>query len=294
MGTAYEYYSKLRVMQRVFAGTGAPRTMLALGLPEKHGYDLDFVWLAHSLRTGCSLRRESANRMLHPASDVTLTVCDDRPEVLTRFEHALQRLPDSAMRRQVELVQIESLTDTRALSARMLHPVRFDWIVSTASVQRLPDEQIVDYLHNARRLAHYAFLFIPNSGNRAHLTLSGLRGLDLDKTLALCQRAEAETDPRCFIRHGPRRRSGLAPTLHRTLGGARPPLAAGYCDIPPFPPGLQRSTEAKERAMHSPLETLAMWGLQWWCRGESWIPLALQRRLAHLVYVALDLREEGA
>jgi hypothetical protein len=295
MGTAYEYYSKLRVMQRVFARIGAPRTMLALGLPEKHGYDLDFVWLAHSLRSGCFIRHgEPVNRMLCPASNVTLTVCDDRPEVLTRFEHALQRLPDSAMRRQVELVQIESLTDTRTLTARMLHPARFDWVVSTASVQRLPNEQIVAYLQNAREMADYAFLFLPNSGNRAHLTLSGLRGLDLDETLALCQRAEAEKDPGCSIRHGPRRRSGPMPTLRRTMGGTPPLLAAGYCDIPPFPPGLQRSTEAKERAMHSPLETLAMWGLQWWCRGERWVPVALQKRLAHLVYVALDLREEGA
>jgi hypothetical protein len=142
----------------------------------------------------------------------------------------------------------------------------------------LPNEQIVAYLQNVRRLANYAFLFIPNSGNRAHLTLSGLRGLDLDEALALCRRAEVTTDPD----------SG------RRSDSPRPPLAAGYCDIPPFPPGLQRSTEAKERAMHSPLETLAMWGLQWWCRGEPWIPRALQRRLAHLVYVALDLREERA
>jgi len=149
-------------------------------------------------------------------------------------------------------------------------------------------------LQNARRLADYAFLFIPNSGNRSHLTLSGLRGLDLDETLALCQRAEAETHPGRFIRHSPHRRSGPMPTPRRPMGAGRRPLDAGYCDIPPFPPGLQRSAEAKERAMHSPLETLAMWGLQWWCRGEPWLPLALQKRLAHLVYVALDLREEGA
>ena len=71
-------------------------------------------------------------------------------------------------------------------------------------------------------------------------------------------------------------------------------LAAGYCDIPPFPPGLQRSAEAKEHAMHSPVETLAMWCLQWWCRGESWMPFAVQKRWAHLVYVALDLREDAS
>jgi hypothetical protein len=255
MGTAYEYYSKLRVMARVFARTGAPRSVLVLGLPEKHGYDLDLVLLAHHLR---------------------LVVCEDRREVLAGFRRALERLPaelawrpyaspDAASGSAVETIEVNSLTDC-------LDGQRFDWIISTASVQRLPNEGIVAYLQNARQMADHILLFIPNSGNRAHLTLSGLRGLDLDEMLALCR--HAGIDP------GPQRPSAL--------------LAAGYCDIPPFPPGLQRSTEAKERAMHSPVETLAMWCLQWWCRGESWMPRALQKRLAHLIYVALDLCEDAS
>ena len=258
MGTAYEYYSKLRVMARIFAQTGAPRSILVLGLPEKHGYDLDLVLLAHRLR---------------------LVVCEDRREVLDGFRHALERLPaepDAASGSGVETIEVNSLTDC-------LDERRFDWIISTASVQRLPNEQIVAYLRNARQMADYILLFIPNGGNRAHLTLSGLRGLDLDETLALCQQAG-------LAGSGPRTGSGL-----RTGSGPRRPpslLAAGYCDIPPFPPGLQRSTKAKERAMRSPVEALAMWCLQWWCRGESWMPRALQKRLAHLIYVALDLREE--
>jgi len=61
MGTAYEYYSKLAVMRRVFQVTRAPRSIVAMGLPEKHGYDLDFVLLAHELGTNwvlpCSYAR---------------------------------------------------------------------------------------------------------------------------------------------------------------------------------------------------------------------------------------------
>ena len=251
MGTAYEYYSKLRVMYSVFSRTGAPHSMVVVGLPEKHGYDLDFVLLAHELRTlggrHCPLR-----------------VHEDRPDVLTDFCRTLQELPDPAMREQIELGRIDSLIDWPPLTSS-----RFDWVVSTASVQRLPDNEIVTYIQRARQTANYAFLFIPNSGNRAHLTLSGLRGLDIDRVLALCRQA-ARAD------------------------GTHPPvIAAGYCDIPPFPPGLERSQEAKERAMHSPMETLAMWVLEWWCRGESLIPRFLKKRLAHLIYVALDLREDA-
>ena len=110
MGTAYEYYSKLRVMDAVFARVGAPRSMVVLGLPEKHGYDLDFVLLA---------------RRLH----CPLWVYDDRPDVLAAFHEALRQLPDPAMREQVEIGRIDTLIDRPGPAGR-----RFHWLVSTASV----------------------------------------------------------------------------------------------------------------------------------------------------------------
>ena len=253
MGTAYEYYSKLRVIEAIMAQAGAPRSLLAMGLPEKHGYDMDFLLLAHWLRGDAEGQ---------PAS---LTVCEDRTAVLAEFQDAIERLPDRTMGDHLQIVHLASLNDWRALQGH-----RFDWLISTASLQRLPDQDIVAHLQQARGIADYALLFIPNSGNRAHLTLSGLRGLDLDETLALCHAALGEPGPR----------------------GPSPVLSAGYCDIPPFPPGLQRSSEAKQRALHSPLESLAMWGLEWWCRCERWMPERLQNRLAHLLYVALDLRAD--
>jgi hypothetical protein len=254
MGTAYEYYSKLRVMQATFARFGYPRNMVVLGLPEKHGYDLDFVLAAHQLRSA---------GVLGP-----LTVCDDRSEVLEALAQTLEALPDREMGAEVQLVQLESLTDWHAVgrslaSVRQQRPI--DWLVSTAAVQRLTDDEIAIYLQNARQTASFALLFIPNSGNRAHLTLSGLRGLELDQVVALCDQLEPSVP------------------IER--------IVSGYCDIPPFPPGLQRSSEAKENALNSPIESAAMWGLEWWCRAERWMPRAVQRRWAHLVYVALDLSE---
>jgi len=260
MGTAYEYYSKLRVIEAILAQTGVPRSMVAVGLPEKHGYDMDLLLLAHWLRGKNAGPPGETGRQRTP-----FTVCEDRAEVLDKFQDAIAHLADRTVGDQLEIVHLASLSDWRALDGR-----RFDWLVSTASVQRLPDEGIVVYLQQARQIADYALLFIPNSGNRAHLTLSGLRGLDLDETLALCHRASGPPG----------------------IDGRSSILAAGYCDIPPFPPGLQRSSEAKERALHSPLESLAMWGLEWWCRGERLMPRYLQERLAHLVYVALDLRAD--
>jgi hypothetical protein len=258
MGTAYEYHSKLRVMEAVFHRTGPPRSMVAAGLPEKHGYDLDWILLAQ--RQG----RESRDRC-------SLLLCDDRPQVLAGLERALARLPDPGMRERVELEHLESLLDWHKIVGR-----RFDWAVNTASLQRLTDDDIVIYMQRARQVARYAFLFFPNGDNRAHLTLSGLRGLSIERVLTLCRQA-------------------LDPWPSDEIGQEQEYiLSAGFCDIPPFPPGLQRSEKAKRQAMHSPVEAVAMWGLEWWCRGESLLPLFLQRRFAHLVYVALDLGEDEA
>jgi hypothetical protein len=237
MGTAYEYYSKLHIVRQAFDQTTIPGSLLALGLPEKHGYDLELLGVAQQ-------------------AGAPLTICEDRPEVLDKLRLALPDLPDPGLSEQIELIPIDSLTDWRAIEGR-----HFDWLISTAAVQRLPDPEIVTYVQNARRFADYGLLFIPNLDNRAHLTLSGLRGLSRKQAVALCEQAGARV------------------------------LSSGYCDIPPFPPGLQRSSEAKENAMHSPIENLAMRVLQWWCYSERWMPGWIQKRWAHLVYVALDLHK---
>jgi hypothetical protein len=241
MGTAYEYYSKLRVVRSAFESTVTPGSLLVLGLPEKHGYDLDLLLVAQQ-------------------AGASLTLCEDRPEVLEQLQGALDALPDPSLREQVDLVHVDSLTDWSAIEGR-----RYDWLISTAAVQRLPDAEIVTYVRRARRFADYCLLFIPNLSNRAHLTLSGLRGLERERAVSLCEQAE----------------------------GTRV-LSSGYCDIPPFPPGLERSSEAKENALHSPIEIVAMRVLEGWCWGERWMPAAIQKRWAHLVYVALDLTKSSA
>jgi hypothetical protein len=244
MGTAYEYYSKLRVIQAAFKSTTAPGSLLVLGLPEKHGYDLELLLVAQQ-------------------AGASLTICEDRAEILDQLRSALGALPDPSLGEHVKLVKIDSLTDWRAIERD-----HFDWMISTAAVQRLPDAEIVTYVENARRFADYCLLFIPNLDNRAHLTLSGLRGLNREQAVTLCQQADAPQGPRV--------------------------LSSGYCDIPPFPPGLQRSSEAKENALQSPIEIAAMRVLEWWCLGERWMPTAIQKRWAHLVYVALEMHTSPA
>lgn len=51
LGTAYEYYVKLRLIIKNLKVR--PKTALIYGLPEKYGYSLDFFWLAKQL--GCKV-----------------------------------------------------------------------------------------------------------------------------------------------------------------------------------------------------------------------------------------------
>jgi hypothetical protein len=54
--------------------------------------------------------------------------------------------------------------------------------------------------------------------------------------------------------------------------------------MPPFPPGIIRSNEQRVQATSGKLEGLAMWGLGYYARAERWLPTAMRRRQAHIVY----------
>jgi hypothetical protein len=95
-------------------------------------------------------------------------------------------------------------------------------------------------------------LFAPNGDNPAHATLSGLASLRLDEMRSLAQDAP----------------------------GAR----VGYIDMPPFPPGLTRSSEQRTQASTGLVEGIAMWGLGLYARMESLFPIRLRRKQSHIVY----------
>ena len=58
----------------------------------------------------------------------------------------------------------------------------------------------------------------------------------------------------------------------------------GFVDMPPFPPGITRSSAQREKASSGLLEGVAMWGLQAYAHAEPFAPSALKRRVAHIVY----------
>ena len=65
---------------------------------------------------------------------------------------------------------------------------------------------------------------------------------------------------------------------------------AGYVDMPPFPPGLTRSADQRKRAAAGHLEGLAMVGLCYYAKFESYFPSAWRRDHSHIVYAFAEKR----
>lgn len=182
-------------------------------------------------------------------------VADDRSLLLETFARALALPPLSHLADQGRF-------EMRHLST-LAHPTRsddapFDLWVTTSAVQRLDDGELAQYLTQVREKSRNAVLMVPNKANKEHLSISGLDGFFLSDLVAKCRQA------------------GL--TVRE----------AGYMDVPPFPPGLRRSSEAKEKAAGSSLGRVMMVGLECWIRGERFLPCFVKRRFGHIAYVFLE------
>jgi hypothetical protein len=184
-----------------------------------------------------------------------IMVVDPRPDSLVAFAGLILRLSGAIEGMDAEQIETE-LVDSLAQPVDEDSPT-FDLWISTSAIQRLDADALESYLDQVRSHTRYAVLFAPNKGNAAHLTISGLDGFHLSSLFALCTRAGLQV------------------------------LESGYLDLPPFPPGIRRSEEAKAKASTSLLARLAMVMLEGWGRIERHLPGGLKRRHSHLVYVVL-------
>jgi hypothetical protein len=157
IGTAYEYYAKLKKLSQFLRAVGTPRKVLVLGLPERYGFSMDFVLLAEQLQA-------------------EVVVVDERPERVHRAQQVLGELVSkqvlSGKRTRFEVV--EDLTDFAIGEDGEL----FDMALSCEVLQRL-DLRKDQYFKTLWRTSKNLALFVPNGMNRDHATHSGLRSLHL-------------------------------------------------------------------------------------------------------------------
>jgi len=234
VGTAYEYYLKLRKLRRYLGTISRPKKILIAGLPEKYGLSLDFIYLARKL-----------------GADVT--VLDDRAEALDRARTAAAWLASGEGRGGISFILAKRMAEAARLFS---DDVRFDLALSSEVVQRLGEDRDA-YISGLQRLAKHAAVFAPNGANAAHARRSRLAGLGLEELVSFFQK----------------------PASSWTV------CDHGYVDMPPFPPGISRSPEKRERAVRSRFEAFLMKGLEGYSLCEELCPYPIKSRVAHIVYV---------
>jgi hypothetical protein len=127
---------------------------------------------------------------------------------------------------------------------------RHDVVLSCEVIQRLSPAAQAEYGRAIVALGPRGVVFAPNAENGSHTAISGLAGLDRDTLRAL------------MGRH----------------------VEVGFTDLPPFPPGIMRTPSQRTRASRGAVEGIGMWGLQVYSAAEPWLPNAVKRRVAHIVY----------
>jgi len=232
VGTAYEYLAKRLVLAPWLGSGRPPERILVAGAPQKYGSSLDFALLAAEF-------------------GAALTVVDDRPATLEKFENSLAQAQDQGylvgLSWRSRLVQDLAMAD--------LEDSSYDLALSSEVLQRIEASKRSQYVAAVRRSASRVALFCPNEDNKAHVGLSGLAGLTLEAL-----------------------RSLTGDWAQRT----------GFIDMPPFPPGLTRTDEQREQATTGRLEALAMAGLGVYARLERFVPAGIRRRQAHIVFALSD------
>lgn len=127
-----------------------------------------------------------------------------------------------------------------------------DLVACSEVLQRMPPGARRSLCAALVASASAGLVFVPNSINDSHLKISGLAGMTPEE-------------------------------LRELLPVAR---EVGLVDMPPFPPGITRSAEQRERASSGRAEAVAMMGLELYARAERFAPRALAERVAHIAYAA--------
>lgn len=237
VGTAYEYLAK-RLVLGPWLGKGfKPARIVMVGLPEKYGSSLDFALIAAEYQA-------------------QLTVLDERPEALEKFDRSLSEAQ--------RLGQLREL-GWRSRLVEKAYPVceheeHFDLALSSEVLQRVAGSDRGAYLEAMAASAARVALFCPNADNQAHANLSGLASISLEDLGRLTSNWTGKT---------------------------------GFIDMPPFPPGLTRSDAQREQAATGRLEALAMSGLGVYARVERFIPERIRRRKSHIVFATIQADRRG-
>ncbi|MFQ5647204.1 MAG: hypothetical protein ACE5GM_09760 [bacterium] len=178
-----------------------------------------------------------------------LKVIDDRQERLDEFQNIYQKLTEAGNIQSPPLKR-EKVDDLTEFSSAE----KADLAISCEVVQRLENQS--GYFQSVSGCAGELILFAPNAENSSHAGQSGLR------TIALKQMRD------------------LLSQTGRSVGDS------GYIDMPPFPPGISRSEDQREKAQTGFVERFAFQVFLVWGNSERFFPRSIREKNSHIVYVS--------
>ena len=170
VGTAYEYYAKLRKLKRFINSIEKPKRILIAGLPEKYGLSMDFFLLGQMLQA-------------------ETVVVDERPDALGKAQKALLTLISERLFDESKIIFIQA-DKIAEFNNQSLTGGKFDLALSSEVLQRLDGAQGI-YISNLKRVAHNFAIFVPNRRNESHANLSGLNSVYLEELLQYCQAGQS-------------------------------------------------------------------------------------------------------
>ena len=171
VGTAYEYYAKLRKLRRFMNSIGTPRNVLIAGLPEKYGLSMDFFLLAQAL-------------------GAETVIVDDRALALERAKRVICTLESKKLIADIKpsFVKVDHIAE---VCDNSFYKSKFDLALSSEVLQRLNEDRAA-YIARLRELATHFAIFAPNRGNESHAKLSGLRSVHLEELLKYCREGNSK------------------------------------------------------------------------------------------------------
>lgn len=166
IGTAYEYYAKLRKLIKFINSIERPRRILIAGLPEKYGLSMDFFLLAQILKAE------------------TLAI-DDRSSRLERARKVFSKLKSKRIFDDINVIfsRVDNIVE---FDKGSLRDGKFDLALSSEVLQRLDGAQS-KYISTLVGQAKHFAIFVPNRGNKSHANITGLKSVYLSELLKCCR-----------------------------------------------------------------------------------------------------------
>jgi len=186
------------------------------------------------------------------------TIIDEREENIERFKKIVLLLQKQNILsiKDISFVKVNSLVDLGKNITK-----KFDLVINSEVLQRLSPVDLKIFLQRLANLASLGIFFVPNKYNSGHIKLSKLATLGTEE-------------------------------VKRAINDRMKIVSKGYLDFPPFPPGLQRSETARQRAADSKLERIAMKSLEWWGIIEIFFPPFIKKRQSHIIYFIIRLNKK--